>query len=259
MKIYGLSFSEETIGDIQRIVDENPAISRRSLLKRLCELFNWHSATGRLKEMNCRKAVSMLHRCNLVCLPEASPVPGFQTKALSKPYIRSAVVCSLAELGCVNLILVDNPRSEQAGIWKSLMAGHYLGARTFYYGLRYLVHSSVDGYLGALSFGSAAFRITFTCKLLKEANVTSRPFSMRRNPSTRTVQESGFMAIRAITAFRPVAASIPSIALLLTMPGRTKAIKLAHRVMQTPIATPRFCQLLMATPSSYAPCLAYNA
>lgn len=159
MKIYGLSFSEETIGDIQRIVDENPAISRRSLSKRLCELFNWHSATGRLKELNCRKAVSMLHRRNLVCLPEALPVPGFQTKALSKPYIRSAVVCSLAELGCVNLILVDNPRSEQADIWKSLMAGHYLGERTFYYGLRYLVHSSVHGYLGALSFGSAAFRI----------------------------------------------------------------------------------------------------
>ena len=159
MKICGLSFTKEIIGDIQSSVDDNPAISRRSLSKRLCELFDWRSATGRLKEVTCRKAVSVLHRRNLVSLPEASSVPSFQLQAVHKPYVRPAVVCKLAELGSVNLILIDNPRSDHADIWKSIMAGHYLGGRTFYAGLRYLVHSSEHGYLGALSFGSAAFRI----------------------------------------------------------------------------------------------------
>lgn len=159
MKFFGLSFSEETIVDIQRTVDTNPGISRRSLSKRLCESLDWRSATGRLKEMSCRKAVSMLHRRNLVHLPEAVSVPGFQVRSVRKAFIRPAVACTLAELGGVHLILIDNPRSEHADIWKSLMAGHYLGERTFYSGLRYLVHSSVHGYLSALSFGSAAFRI----------------------------------------------------------------------------------------------------
>lgn len=159
MKIFGLTFTKETMSDIQRTVDANPAISRRSLSKRLCELSGWRSATGRLKEMNCRKAISTLHRRNLVCLPEAASVPGFKVRPVRGPYHRPAVACTLAELGCVNLTLIDNPRSEHADIWKSLMAGHYLGERTFYSGLRYLVHSSVHGYLGALSFGSAAFRI----------------------------------------------------------------------------------------------------
>lgn len=159
MKICGLSITEANISDIQRTVDANPAISRRSLSKRLCELFKWHSVTGRIKELNCRKAVSVLHRRNLVRLPEAVSVPGFQVRSVRKAFIRLAVVCPLAELGGVNLILIDNPRSEHADIWKSLMAGHYLGERTFYSGLRYLVYSSVHGYLGALSFGSAAFRI----------------------------------------------------------------------------------------------------
>ena len=159
MKICGLPFTKDTIGDIQSRVDDNPAISRRSLSKRLCELFDWRSATGRLKEVTCRKAVSVLHRRNLVSLPEASSVPSFQLQAVHKPYVRPAVVCKLAELGSVNLILIDNPRSDHADIWKSIMAGHYLGGRTFYAGLRYLVHSSEHGYLGALSFGSAAFRI----------------------------------------------------------------------------------------------------
>jgi hypothetical protein len=160
MKICGLPFTEETIGDIQRTVDADPATSRRLLSKRLCELLDWRSATGRLKEISCRKAVSILHRRNLVRLPDAVPVPGFQVRSARKPFIRSAVACTLAELGSVDMILIDSPRSEHADIWKSLMADHYLGERTFYSGLRYLVHSSVLGYLGALSFGSAAFRIS---------------------------------------------------------------------------------------------------
>jgi len=66
-------------------------------------------------------------------------------------------------LGCVELILIDNPRSEQADIWKSLIAGHYLGDSAFYSGLRYLVQSSVHGYVGALSFASY-FAFTATPK-----------------------------------------------------------------------------------------------
>src|SRR5664279_1533357 len=107
MKICGLSFTEETIGDIQCTVDANPAISRRSLSKRLCELLDWRSATGRLKEISCRKAVSMLHRRNLVRLPEAALVPGFQVRSARKPFIRPAVACTLAELGCIKLILIE--------------------------------------------------------------------------------------------------------------------------------------------------------
>lgn len=159
MKICGLPFTEEIIGDVQRTVDSNPAISRRSLSKRLCELHSWRSVSGRLKEVVCRKAVSLLHNRQLLRLPEASQVPAFQVRAARKPYSRPSVNCALAELGDINLILIENPRSDHADIWKSLMAGHYLGERTFYAGLRYLIHSSEHGYLGALSFSSAAFRL----------------------------------------------------------------------------------------------------
>jgi len=159
MKIFGLKFNENSIGEIQRTVDSESTISRSSLSKRLCELFNWRSVTGRLKEINCRKALSTLHLRKLISLPEAASVPAFKARTVHKPYIRPVVTCELAELGGVNLILIDNPRSDHAEIWKSMMAGHYLGEHTFYSGLRYIVHSPVHGYLGALSFGSAAFRI----------------------------------------------------------------------------------------------------
>lgn len=159
MKLCGLTFTKESIGDIQQILDENPAISRRSLSRQLCELFDWRSVTGRFKEVVCRKALVMLQKLGHVKLPDIAPVPGFTTPSVHRePYLRPAVACSLRELGRVDLILIDNPRSEQATIWKSLMAGHYLGGNTFYSGLRYIAWSSGHGYIGALAFGSAAFR-----------------------------------------------------------------------------------------------------
>ncbi len=161
MKLCGLTFTKESIGDIQQIVEANPAISRRSLSRQLCELFDWRSVTGQFKEVVCRKALAMLQNLGHIKLPDIVPVPGFKTPSTPRtPYQRPAVACSLQELGRVELILIDNPRSEQADIWKSLIAGHYLGDSVFFSGLRYLVQSSVHGYIGALSFGSAAFRIT---------------------------------------------------------------------------------------------------
>ena len=72
---------------------------------------------------------------------------------------RSPISCALRELGEVSLILVENRLSEHARIWKALMAGHYLGNRLFCAGLRYLIHSSSHGWLGALAFSTAAFRV----------------------------------------------------------------------------------------------------
>jgi len=66
----------------------------------------------------------------------------------------------LQELGNVTLVLVDNRLSKDARTWKDLMSGHYLGERLFCAGLRYLVHSSSHGWLGALAFSSAAFRVS---------------------------------------------------------------------------------------------------
>ena len=108
---HGLAFTEKTIGDVQRAVDSNPAISRRSLSRSLCELHDWRSVSGRLKEVVCPKAVSILHSRHLVRLPEVSPVSAFQIRPAHKPYQRPAVNCTLAELGDVNLLLIDKPTS----------------------------------------------------------------------------------------------------------------------------------------------------
>ena len=161
MNICGQTFRPEILGRIQNLVDNTRGLSRRSLSRSVCEWLDWRHPDGRLKDMSCRKALSQLHRIGHVNLPEAIRFPAnVLRRSESDHFNRSPVICSLSELGTVTLILVENRLSEHAHIWKSLMAGHYLGARLFCAGLRYLIHSSTQGWLGALAFSTAAFRVT---------------------------------------------------------------------------------------------------
>lgn len=156
----GQTFFPEILGRIQRLVDDVPDISRRLLSKSVCEWLDWRHPNGRLKDMSCRKALSQLQKTGHLQLPEAVRIhPGIRQRAVQEPLDRSPVVCTLQELGEVSLIQVENRLSEHARIWKALMAGHYLGDRLFCAGLRYLVHSSSHGWLGALAFSTAAFRV----------------------------------------------------------------------------------------------------
>ena len=159
MNICGQIFSDETVARIQLLVDDTPTISRRSLSRTVCQWLNWRHPTGRLKDMSCRKALSHLNRLGKLRLPAVEAVSSFSNRSVCQVFERLPVSCPLHELGTISIVLVDNRLSEHARIWKSLMAGHYLGERLFYAGLRYLVLSSTHGWLGALAFGPAAFRV----------------------------------------------------------------------------------------------------
>jgi len=160
MIVCGQTFSPETLERIQHVVDDTPDISRRLLSKSVCEWLDWRHPDGRLKDMSCRKVLSQLHRTGHLHLPEAVRFPaGFLRRSAPDQLNRSPIACTFRELGEVTLILVENRLSEHARIWKALMAGHYLGDRLFCAGLRYLIHSSSQGWLGALAFSTAAFRV----------------------------------------------------------------------------------------------------
>jgi hypothetical protein len=160
MIVCGQTFSPNTLERIQDLVTDTPDISRRSLSRRVCEWLDWRHSNGRLKDMSCRKALAHLHKTEALRLPDAVPIPAFIRRPVQAQLVRSPVACSLQELGIVTLILVENRLSEHARIWKSLMAGHYLGEHPFCAGLRYLVHSSHHGWLGALAFSTAAYRVS---------------------------------------------------------------------------------------------------
>lgn len=160
MLITGHTFSPEVLERIQKVVDVDHEISRRALSKHVCQMLGWRHPDGRLKDMSCRKALSRLHKAGRLRLPDAVQGFAFSKPSAQKEFSRPPVSCSLRELGNVTLVLIDNRLSEEAGIWKSLMRLHYLGDRLFCAGLRYLVHSTTHGWLGALAFSPAAFRVS---------------------------------------------------------------------------------------------------
>ena len=162
--MYGLEFTSGAIHLIGQTLDETPSISRRSLAHRVCERMEWIAANGKLKEAVCRKALTVLDKDGLINLPESGnpgrgePLP----KAKRPPEPRSVEIdCALAELGQIEIEMIMSRFSKSSRIWNDLMdAHHYLGSGPLCGAqIRYLIHSSIHGHIGALSFSSPAWAL----------------------------------------------------------------------------------------------------
>lgn len=163
MKICEKHFSPEIIGRIQKTVDVEPNISRRSLSLQVCEWLGWNGRNGKPKEMSCRVALLRLHRQERIRLPStASKKAIFSTvKPREEPVELPTVECSLSELGAIEIVPIESGDREHSGIWNAMMESHhYLGNGPLCGAqIRYLIKSQAYGYLGGLSFSAAAWRV----------------------------------------------------------------------------------------------------
>jgi len=163
MWLLGQWFGRELVDRIRGTVDAEPAISRRALSRRVCEWLNWRGANGRPREVGCRKALVELQRRGHLQLPACRAVLGLGPRGARKqPKIPEAEVrCSLAEIGDVEVLAVRSRHSKDSSVWNVLMQKHhYLGAGPLCGAqIRYLVRSSVYGWIGALSFSAATWRL----------------------------------------------------------------------------------------------------
>jgi len=114
--------------------------------------------------MSCRVALLKLHREGIVSLPEPGvrhwAVVQAQRSPLSLPEVES-LRCRLKTLGEIKLVLVGNSNRLLSRLWNDLMeTHHYLGAGPLCGAqVRYLIESSVYGWLGGLAFSAAAWRV----------------------------------------------------------------------------------------------------
>src|SRR5882672_3586636 len=76
VKVGGQEIDNKIMARIQEVIDGNPDMSRVKLSRRICEELRWRSRNGRLKEVNCRKALTKLHREGKIRLPEAKKFEG---------------------------------------------------------------------------------------------------------------------------------------------------------------------------------------
>ncbi len=164
MRICGQEFSDDICARIRATIDSEPTISRRALSLRVCEWLNWRRPNGKPKEMSCRVALLRLHRGGQLSLPAPGGRhwTGVQGKRapLSLPAMES-LRCRLKTLGAIRLVLVESKNRPLSRLWNALMERyHYLGAGPLCGAqVRYLIESSVYGWLGGLAFSAAAWRV----------------------------------------------------------------------------------------------------
>jgi hypothetical protein len=164
MQVCGRYFSSDVIARIQATIDGEASISRRALSRRVCQWLDWRARNGRLQEMSCRKALLELDHQGLITLPECTRVYAFEQlpARADEPLPPLAQVrCTLAELGEVEVVAVSSRYSKMSRIWKGLMSEfHYLGPGPLCGAqIRYVVRCEAYGWLGALSFSAATWRL----------------------------------------------------------------------------------------------------
>ena len=139
-----------------------PAISRLELSRRVCRWLDWRSPSGRLQDMSCRKALAQLNRRGVLDLPARDRTYGFERSASICTHVDVPELhCALSKLGKVSVDPITSRYSRESKIWFALLERyHYLGSGPLCGAqIRYMVKSSVHGYLGALAFSSGAWAL----------------------------------------------------------------------------------------------------
>ena len=159
MKICGQTFNNNLLGNIQEVITQNPRITSRALSKKVCEWLDWRASNGQWQEGGCRSALAKLNRLGAITLPKYQAVGKRIPVVMHQPL--QEIQCSLEQLGLVELILIDNYRSKEAKLWRSVMQQHhYLGDKSLCGGqLKYLAKCSL-GWVGALAFNSCCFALS---------------------------------------------------------------------------------------------------
>lgn len=172
MRVCGLNFTSDTIHNIRQTLIKTPLTSKRSLARQICQWMDWRAASGRLKEAACRKALGVLNEQGIIDIAQ-------QSKAICNPQRKveteqnvsvqvADITCDLSALGDIELEMITSRYSKASRIWNFVMdEHHYLGSGPLCGAqLRYLVVSPIYGYLGAVSFSSAAWALKDRDKLI---------------------------------------------------------------------------------------------
>jgi hypothetical protein len=129
----GRHVTADDVAFIRRLIGAHPDASRRALSRKLCEAWGWMQPNGELKDMVCRGMMLALHRAGHIELPEprwACTQPSRRLQPARVKVDTSAVHCTLAALGPIELQQVRRTGAQERLFDHLVAAHHYLGYRT---------------------------------------------------------------------------------------------------------------------------------
>jgi hypothetical protein len=130
--IQGRTLNRSDIADIRMLIASNPQWSRWRISRALCDKWDWHTTTGRIKDMAARTLLVKLDDLGLI---------------------------ELQSLGALSIHEISRDAGARLEFSAALSEFHYLGYRgTVGENLQYIVTDGRNHLLACLLFGSAAWK-----------------------------------------------------------------------------------------------------
>lgn len=155
------TITEKHIDQINGLINANPGWNRTVLSQRLCEIWDWRSAAGQIKDISARDLLRSLDEKGLINLPSAKRwprAPGVGAdKIIDMEHELESYSTKLLEVTPLRIEIVTSRCDTQ--IFKSYIAQyHYLGyARSVGESIKYFVYSNKGDILACLMFGASAW------------------------------------------------------------------------------------------------------
>lgn len=161
-KYRGKTATTEDIKTINKLIENDPNQSRRTLSKKLCEIWNWRQPNGVLRDMVCRGFLLELERAGYITLPKKKLSPNnpfINRKRPSQILIdNTSIENKVSQLRPLKIIQVRYTNLEK--VFNSLIEQHhYLGyCHPVGEQLKYMVYTK-DRPLACFVWSSAARHI----------------------------------------------------------------------------------------------------
>jgi len=155
------TITDRHINQIKVLISENPYWNRTILSKKLCEMWDWKSPVGQIKDISCRDLLRSLDEKGLIRLPAAQRWPRAPGVGADKIVIiehnLKSINTKLCEVAPVQIQTVTT--REDTRLFKSYIHQyHYLGFdRSVGESMKYFVYSNDGDALACLMFGSSAW------------------------------------------------------------------------------------------------------
>jgi len=162
LTLHNRQFSRSDITLICRLIESDGDKGRTFISKQLCELWNWRTPGGQLRDITCREVLRKLDKRGLICLPpmlRPARRIGYKNKTKLPAQINTGFIsCSLKSLLPLSIQMVRGTSREK--LYNGLIgAYHYLD---YFQGsgeqLKYVIFSG-DRQLACIGFGASAFKI----------------------------------------------------------------------------------------------------
>ena len=157
--LQGRHLAPDDIEFIRRMIADHPDWRRTRLSQEICQLWNWRTDRGLLKDMACRSMLRKLDERKLITLPAACR-KGNQARIIpSIDHSCDPIHCELTDLQPVHIRMVPG-RGDMDDLFHCLMDRyHYLGCHG-HVGehIKYMVFDRYNRPLACMLFGSAAWK-----------------------------------------------------------------------------------------------------